>query len=545
MDQKIEPCYTCRNRRIQCDQSGVPCAKCQKAGLECFDKRPFRWVKGVAIRGKMQGRSFSNNVPDHDNKKSALISSRQSMIQCAHAQSRSLDFNSKYHLYESLRAVLMAFECLCLRDANFNIDFSLNTIPDPSFVLQNPSIIHLDRTSRYYIDYYNERICKLFIVYDSNKNPFRSLISLGLKDPVLIKALLALAARHHVNTGQSFDQAELPTELRLVNANRDALSFKHQAIESLSHYLRDNQNYKQDTIVASIFLLVFLDLIESGSDGWNFHLEGAKQLIISTYLPSGSPAGVNQGPGETLQEIRGFITKQIHLIETLGATFSRPKLLSKSNSFNLQGTEPQETVEKSFLGCPEYLLTAIQCLSAQRDNVTASTMLDSVPAISSKDDTASLLKLIREFDCYAWASGLQQSRGSSPQDTKNLCLLSQAYKLGSLLYGGRVFDAIAEENTAQDDLVSELLGLIDSLKDDPTLFKCILWPIFVAGLECQWEPQRTFLVSCLEKFWTLTNCLNAVNAAKILQEYWQQDSPAVRSRWIFDIGHLGRDWLWI
>lgn len=55
------PCYTCRNRRIQCDQTGVPCAKCQKAGLECLDKRPFRWVQGVAIRGRMQGRSYDAN----------------------------------------------------------------------------------------------------------------------------------------------------------------------------------------------------------------------------------------------------------------------------------------------------------------------------------------------------------------------------------------------------------------------------------------------------------------------------------------------------
>lgn len=60
MDPVPDPCYTCRNRRIQCDQSGVPCGKCEKAGLECLDKRPFRWVKGVAIRGKMQGRSYEN-----------------------------------------------------------------------------------------------------------------------------------------------------------------------------------------------------------------------------------------------------------------------------------------------------------------------------------------------------------------------------------------------------------------------------------------------------------------------------------------------------
>jgi hypothetical protein len=57
------PCYTCRNRRIQCDQSGVPCGKCQKAGLECLDKRPFKWVKGVAIRGKLQGHLYENANP--------------------------------------------------------------------------------------------------------------------------------------------------------------------------------------------------------------------------------------------------------------------------------------------------------------------------------------------------------------------------------------------------------------------------------------------------------------------------------------------------
>lgn len=39
----------------------MPCAKCQKAGLECLKKLPFRWVKGVAIRGNMQGHTYENN----------------------------------------------------------------------------------------------------------------------------------------------------------------------------------------------------------------------------------------------------------------------------------------------------------------------------------------------------------------------------------------------------------------------------------------------------------------------------------------------------
>lgn len=58
------PCWTCRKRTIQCDQSRFPCAKCEKAGLECLDKRPLRWVKGVAIRGKMRGQGFDIYKPD-------------------------------------------------------------------------------------------------------------------------------------------------------------------------------------------------------------------------------------------------------------------------------------------------------------------------------------------------------------------------------------------------------------------------------------------------------------------------------------------------
>jgi hypothetical protein len=153
----------------------------------------------------------------------------------------------------------------------------------------------------------------LFIVYDSDRNPFRSLISFGLKDTVLQKAILALAARHHANTGRSFCQVQAPTSPGFTNANRDALLFKHQAMEALTRVLGDEEMGKSDTTVASIFLLIFLDLLESGSEGWNFHLEGAKSLIMSHRPLLGLQAGVNNGPGQTVQEIRGFISNQIHL----------------------------------------------------------------------------------------------------------------------------------------------------------------------------------------------------------------------------------------
>ncbi|KAJ5575375.1 hypothetical protein N7450_009274 [Penicillium hetheringtonii] len=460
------PCYTCRNRRIQCDQTGVPCAKCEKAGLECLDKRPFRWVKGVAIRGRMQGRMYDANKD----------------AEASHAKRRAVMKSNATKRGPKKR------------EDHFSDTKSL------PIILHDPSTSRLDRKSHYYIDYFNDRICKLFIVYDSNRNPIRSLIPMGYQDPVLMKALLALAARHHVNTGHSFHQTELPasSSLQLSNANQDALLFKHQAMEALSYSLRDTESFKKETTVASIFLLIFLDLLESGSDGWNFHLQGAKNLIASTFFHSDS----NLELGQTIEEIRGFIIKQIDLWS----------------------------------------------LSTQRDNLAETqSPLDEISTTTFRAEIKSLIEMIGNFDSYNWATKLQQSRNPSPQEILGLCNLSESYKLGAQLYAGRILDALAEEPANQNDLVTELLGVIDSLRDDKAIFKCILWPIFVAGLECQWQAQRDFVISCIERFWDLTNCLNGVNAAKILQDYWQKESSTgnERMQWIFSIGELGRDWLWI
>lgn len=233
-------------------------------------------------------------------------------------------------------------------------------------------------------------------------------------------------------------------------------------------------------------------------------------------------------------------------IETLGATFLRPKVLSDFAPANQADSQPQEAIERSFLGCPEYLLRAIEFLSNERDAIAGSKLCDQATVETHIRDLNAMLELVQNFDSYAWASTVQHPRQSSVKETNNLCTLSEVYKTGALLYGQRVHDALTGEYTVQDELVSELLGLLNVLKDDDdALFKCVLWAIFVAGLECRSQAQRDFLGECLEKFWKDTSCLNVINAAKILRDYWEHLGSDNSSRWIFDIGCLGRDWLLI
>ncbi|KAF8458287.1 fungal-specific transcription factor domain-containing protein [Terfezia claveryi] len=61
-------CYTCRRRRVRCDRGLPVCRKCVKAEHECTGyKKGFRWVGGIASRGKMMGkRTFDEEEDGED-----------------------------------------------------------------------------------------------------------------------------------------------------------------------------------------------------------------------------------------------------------------------------------------------------------------------------------------------------------------------------------------------------------------------------------------------------------------------------------------------
>jgi hypothetical protein len=57
-EQSDVPCYTCRRRHVKCDRMLPTCAKCAKKGVPCLGyQKPLRWAEGVAVRGKLKGKS--------------------------------------------------------------------------------------------------------------------------------------------------------------------------------------------------------------------------------------------------------------------------------------------------------------------------------------------------------------------------------------------------------------------------------------------------------------------------------------------------------
>jgi hypothetical protein len=57
------------------------------------------------------------------------------------------------------------------------------------------------------------------------------------------------------------------------------LEFKQRTLGQLSRDLSNPLSQKDDRTLATIIVLALLDLFESGSGAWSYHIEGAKKLL--------------------------------------------------------------------------------------------------------------------------------------------------------------------------------------------------------------------------------------------------------------------------
>lgn len=130
-------CYTCRRRRIVCDNGFPTCRKCLNAGKECLGyQKPLVWVKGgVASRGKMMGLSFDDVACSASSSSPSMHS--QQLLPCSS--------NEGGH-----------------RIQNGTLVHSPNRPTySPMYALVDPVFQDLNKTSRFYVD-----ICKSNFIYD-------------------------------------------------------------------------------------------------------------------------------------------------------------------------------------------------------------------------------------------------------------------------------------------------------------------------------------------------------------------------------------------
>lgn len=145
-----------------------------------------------------------------------------------------------------------------------------------------------------------------FSLYNPVKNPYRDLLAVVGSSAVLGHGLSAMGALHY-SLLSDWDSAVMPwsPDNQLVNgppmsleeienaitpaasrrpsskAYEHFLEYKQRALNQLAMDLSNPTMQKDDRTLASIVVLALLDLYESGSGAWSYHIEGAKNLLKS------------------------------------------------------------------------------------------------------------------------------------------------------------------------------------------------------------------------------------------------------------------------
>ncbi|KAJ5103480.1 hypothetical protein N7532_004009 [Penicillium argentinense] len=593
-------CYTCRRRRIICDNGQPTCRKCRDAGKECLGyQKPLVWVKGgVASRGKMMGRSFDDVNKADDNTKSqnpplqshAPIPTNTSGFSVFSVAESSSDNDSPssgtqtspeadtYTQDTSDQPIFEPVEEETMQDFNMPEDMTstlvqmghvhsveLNHVPSP-WGLVDPLFKDLSRFSRFYLHHYNQCVAGDFVVYAGSKNPWRDIISLVGDSPLLAHALSSMGALHYSLTtnsdsstmpwstqGLATDDSQLtpeqiesfisPTGLRRTpsKAFEHFLEFKQRTLNQLSKDLRNPVSQKDDRTLAAIIVLALLDLFESGSGAWSYHIEGAKKLLRDR--PENE---LGQG---ILQGLESFAVDGCLIMEIMGSTLARPGALSKPFYSTEMGPAMLKRLEiTSWIGCPAYLLEVIffvhtlwypdSEIAAAIPRPTALPMSMQQGRPLTLESYVALLQGIRSFDPVSWAHGMQQYH-LLPDVTHRITLAS-AYQAAVYLYTSRVLSRSREgfsppwtdvgvpsdHSTVANELITQLCSVPSS---DPH-FKCLIWPTFIAGAECRRPSQRALILERLGTLYHAVTSVNVRNAAWVLRLMWQNKDKKRRER---------------
>ncbi|PVH98040.1 hypothetical protein DM02DRAFT_673662 [Periconia macrospinosa] len=232
-------CYTCRKRHIKCDRTLPTCGKCKKKGVPCLGyQKPLRWADGVAVRGKLKGKSTP--VVDEN-----IINMVQGTVQ----QQANTTFEKAARVGVSL-------------DRTFD---------------QRCSTANCARFMKL-LEYYNSTICAERVTIEQTKVLERHLPTISAEvaerlPPIIANCILGFSAVH------------------MASRNPGDKALEHLALEAKVHvYQHHNQllttpQYQGDLrpdVAACIGGLVFaIDMLENGMNRWKMHTLGSMHIISS------------------------------------------------------------------------------------------------------------------------------------------------------------------------------------------------------------------------------------------------------------------------
>ncbi|KAJ5724770.1 hypothetical protein N7493_006498 [Penicillium malachiteum] len=300
-------------------------------------------------------------------------------------------------------------------------------------------------------------------------------------------------------------------------ATHDSLTHKQLALKSIRKELLYLEYSNLEGTIASILLLVWQDLMDSGTNSWKCHLDALKGLVPVGLAPIGLCTKAEDSSSRTIYNNFETTYAAFHI---LGNTFVQSKELYHPLFSTMPITQIMDLSDgQSWAGCPAQLLSIISLLNNASINISP-----------SSDFMDTIFSAFQEFSPMKWAIANNNSSFMKPRYH-----LASAYKGAVAIYMTQVMHGYRETDAIQlshiDSIDFLILHLI-SINFEDDHFKSLVWPSFVIGAEAREESQRKSITRIFEGLWRRWRCENVRNALKVLQYLWNlHDQMQFSDRW--------------
>ncbi|CAH0058761.1 unnamed protein product [Clonostachys solani] len=480
MDKKANPdCRTCRRRRIRCDRQRPSCLKCVSRDLTCpgYGRR-IQWVNGVASRGRLKGHPTPN--PDHHHQDDAPESEH---VDSAAATSSP-------------------------RDGQVT-DQHIQDVETGAVVLFQPRRLpELREDTAVFLDYYDKSIAGLMVWFDSDDNAYRSCaLPLARRQPGLFLAIAAVSAYHGSSASPSFPDQARDRCLAVLNQSTQDLTRRLSTGSNLS---ARSDTLQAECLLASILVISTYEMVRGRILASEGHKRAARSLL--NLFTSSSSSSSSSSPSSQ-SDFFLFLRNQLAIHDVLSSitAFHDPSDL-------LATVVPYHTPRTLFT---DYL-SLVHAVTLLSRNLPPPP-LESHYSLADPPSTRDAFEQARAATLLASAHLPFKTAPLRRDFTRIVDIFHSA----ALLYAHRCLGFISVDPAAALEhalLSRRLLDQLLRLEDLRAWPQNLLWPAFIAGVECRGDGGAQGVVEGLcRSLYEVTRFGHYLGVLDFLRAFWAGD----------------------
>ncbi|KAI1380979.1 fungal-specific transcription factor domain-containing protein [Hypoxylon crocopeplum] len=471
--RRAQGCWTCKRRKIGCDRGYPACNNCLRTGRECL---------GYGIRlawpDQPDGRRRLTRLPDHT----------------IHHH----EIDSAYYGKQFLN---MTYSDLAVARKGIS-PIALTLIraqpPRPGRII--PLFANFQERESHLITYYRSKLSQMISTINVN-NGFRddllpmALSTYGNASDGLRNAMLAVAAFHLWGTEQ-------------------ALSYKTDALRSLSSSLSSESVSITETQLATSMMLCVYNVFDETEGNWNLHLQGAQTILRKLAAIHGGRLKYS------------FLYTWFLYHEILGG-FSQPLQHGFRGPASLQllhDTDFDKSLIIGSLGCSVEVMEIISYVNGLRAAELRGDSADFTPSERAQraDEWHRIESRITNLTQHL---NPEDASHLPPHERTTILTTAEIYRIAAFLYLQRT-----GENSQNQELRS--MYLEQAFQALNSLEVCTSpWPLFVIACETENDQQRIMILQTLDRMDDERRIGNVYVLRGIIESYWkQQDLQADSGR---------------